>query len=55
MLPFLRVRVGVLRHIIMGTMLAVVMIPAALLFVRFYFNGVLTTHEQIWFSVLYIT
>eukprot|EP00873_Tetraselmis_striata_P002882 jgi/Tetstr1/423146/TSEL_013914.t1 len=48
-------RYGALRHLILGTQVAVVFIPLALLIARYGLGPSLDAWEQIWLSIIYIT
>mmetsp|Transcript_12240 Transcript_12240/g.34423 ORF Transcript_12240/g.34423 Transcript_12240/m.34423 type:complete len:254 (-) Transcript_12240:406-1167(-) len=48
-------RYGVVRHFVLGTQVAVVFIPAALLIARYPVGPLLEAWTQIWLSIIYIT
>lgn len=53
-MPWMRLRYGVLRSLVMGTLTAAILIPAALLFCRFYWDNRIHHAAQLWFCTLYI-
>eukprot|EP01004_Peranema_trichophorum_P008200 NODE_6958_length_824_cov_26.350927_g6358_i0.p1 GENE.NODE_6958_length_824_cov_26.350927_g6358_i0~~NODE_6958_length_824_cov_26.350927_g6358_i0.p1 ORF type:complete len:217 (-),score=17.89 NODE_6958_length_824_cov_26.350927_g6358_i0:115-765(-) len=52
--PYLRFRIGIIRHLVLGTQVAVLAIPIMFIIIRFGFGEYLSANQQLFGGVTYI-